>query len=97
LLSASAALREELSNDSFVLRYENRSRLAEKSKVVGEYIYSNAKEEHYLKKIAVIKEMAKMSAFQGNEAANVSYRLAMNNYKPVHFNIHLKREIDRLL
>lgn len=41
--------------------------------------------------------MSQSSIFKGREAANVSFQLALNNYKLVHQNIHIERKIKALL
>jgi cellulose synthase/poly-beta-1,6-N-acetylglucosamine synthase-like glycosyltransferase len=45
-----------------------------------------------------MKEMVQTQEFfNGRDKANVSYLLAMNNFKMIHENIHMRREIDKLL
>jgi hypothetical protein len=88
---------EAVAEGSIVLRYENRSRGAAKSGAQAAYVYSNAKEKHYLERVAFVKEMAETDEFAHNPEARVSFLLAMNNYRLVHENVHIKREVSELL
>lgn len=82
-----------------MLKYSNRSKSdVRASKVNADYVYMMAKEQHYLDRIAFMKEMSQTQEFfKNHDKANVSYLLSMNNYKMVHENIHIRREIDALL
>lgn len=55
-------------------------------------------EQHYLARTEVMRRLSKnQHFFKEQEKARVSYLLGLNNYRLVHQNIHIKREIDQLM
>jgi hypothetical protein len=100
LVEKEKQIREEFqTQDGIVLKYFNRSMSdASNGKSMTDFVYLSAKEEHYLGRIEFMKEMTRTQGFlKENPKVNVSYLLSMNNYRLVHENIHIKREINELL
>lgn len=68
------------------------------NEVKATYIHEMSMEQHYLNKIENMQQLAKTQKLLLEEdKIKTSYLLGMNNFKLVHENIHIKREIDQLL
>lgn len=70
----------------------------QRNKIKAKYMQELSMEQHYLAKVENMRRLSKnQHFFKENENARVSYLLALNNYRLVHQNIHIQREIDELM
>lgn len=87
--------------DTYTSRTANEAHLQkilEINDIKATYLQQISMEQHYLAKIENMRRLSKeQHFFKEEEKARVSYLLALNNYRLVHQNIHIKREIDKLL